>query len=230
LCCALFDGHGGDFVSSYWKKTFVKDVAPLRNRKSIQEYMNAVQTRLKKCYKRESKECGSTVLMARIKKRVVDIINLGDCRIIAGSTNSAAMIQLNREHKPDADEEKARITAAGETIEYDEEDELYRVAGYAVSRSLGDTNYPILSQTPDVDRIQLPENMSFIVMGTDGLWDGIGNQEVSRIVREKLKDNTKHQHTIVSDKDKSNIAFVLATAAYANGSPDNITVVVITIQ
>lgn len=62
------------------------------------------------------------------------------------------------------------------------EDELY--PGLMVSRSLGDIvahNIGSL-EIPDTNVIKLKESDEFIVLGSDGLWDVLSNQEVCDIV------------------------------------------------
>lgn len=62
------------------------------------------------------------------------------------------------------------------------EDELY--PGLMVSRSLGDiVAHRIGSlEIPDTNVIKLKESDEFIVLGSDGLWDVLSNQEVCDIV------------------------------------------------
>lgn len=233
ICCALYDGHGGDFVSGFLRKHFLQGLLPLKKERDITRYFRRVQSDLRNSFGEASEECGSTVLICRVRRdgsRRAQIINLGDCRIVACSDTEVH--QLNTEHKPDTEDERARITSRGTPVDWDSEDGLFRVSGYSVSRSLGDTKYPALSQTPEVNRLQLSETTRFLVMGTDGLWDTLDNDQVAQIGRRffsKQPSTSGTEDVELVRGMKKNVAYDLALKAHKNGSQDNITVIVISL-
>lgn len=97
--------------------------------------------------------------------------------------------------------------------------------GLAVSRGLGDHAFkdprhcrphaPLLSPVPDVFEIPLRRgDDDLIVMGSDGLWDVITNQQAVDLARAAL----------ATGRPPSDL---LAREAVALGSQDNVTVIVI---
>lgn len=85
--------------------------------------------------------------------------------------------------------------------------------GYlAVSRSLGDVELvPYISQVPTVYKSKIHRYDKFIVMGCDGLFDVLSDQEVVDMV----------------NSCSGNPSIFLREQAYLFGSGDNISVIVI---
>src|SRR5690606_3224650 len=122
-------------------------------------------------------------------------------------------LRLTRDHRPDVPSEEKRIRRLGGFVSPNG-----RVVGMlGVSRSLGDASYsPFVSADPFVDVFEIDEEeMEFIVIGCDGGGDVISDELAMRVVRE--------------ERDVGRAAMKLRDMAYAFGSPDNISVIVISL-
>lgn len=118
-------------------------------------------------------------------------------RSIAPPENELIAVQMTVDQKPEDPKELARIKQCGGVVMRLEDDTGKRVGPYrvwkvenmypgiAMSRSLGDTlahEIGVIS-TPIITSRQLKEGQDFfIVLGSDGLWDMMENQEVSDFV------------------------------------------------
>jgi len=213
----IFDGHGGDFVSNFLEKNILKYFENNFDNKQVRTVVQKMQQKLKK--EKEARECGSTLLVCRLNNKNVQVVNVGDSRAIM--KYDGKVYQLNTEHKPTNEEEKVRITLSGGELEYDEEDEIYRINGYALSRSLGDTNYDIISQKPEIRNFKKSSKIEYILLASDGLWDVMTNQDVENFLKNKI---TKKIPDKSLSKTKDNLAFQLSSHAHKLGSMDNITI------
>jgi serine/threonine protein phosphatase PrpC len=118
------------------------------------------------------------VYVDRTKKKIY-VANAGDSRCIMGV--GGKMTELSFDHKPTNKEEKDRIEAAGSEVNAEG-----RVDGNLnLSRSLGDLKYkqkkafspeeqPITAN-PDTYVYDLDDNIDFILMGCDGIWEKNSN-------------------------------------------------------
>jgi serine/threonine protein phosphatase PrpC len=89
-----------------------------------------------------------------------------------------------------------------------------------MSRSFGDEKSKDLGviAEPEFIRHNVGEDDHFIILASDGLWDGLTNDEVALICN-KFKDDEVYE-----------CANSLVTAAINNYSTDNITVMVVSVQ
>ena len=130
------------------------------------------------------------------KNNYLYIINLGDSRGIVysyeKSKNGSKMGQLNvelitKDHKPDDIIESSYIQNNGGSVDYDSDDESYRVNNQlAMSRAFGDYDLKYnktskfkgpVSINPDIDVIKCnTNNKYYIVLASDGLWDVVSNK------------------------------------------------------
>jgi serine/threonine protein phosphatase PrpC len=169
---------------------------------------------------------------------------LGDANTFAAVYNKKGdvlgVIRLNTiVHKPDDEQEKARIRAAGEEIYYFG---VARVKGLAISRSLGDASAkPLVSADAHIDithiakiakdlKIEQQNIGSFQVISTcDGFTDGAGDTKQSKEDHEHylfdtlktIKNPGKHSEELLCKQ--------LVNRALENGSFDNVTVTAQTI-
>jgi len=222
---AIFDGHGGNGISEYLSKELDSyimkselDITNSNYNKYIINTFNIIQTKLTN-YNINSKLSGSTALICIIyyhnKKKYLKVVNLGDCRAIM-CNNDYIAVQLSLDHKPMAFPEYNRIKLLKGKITQDEGDDP-RVSGMAVSRAFGDLDAkPYVTHTPEIYEYPI-KNDKFIVIGCDGLWDVLSNQEVIDFVLFLMKKT----------KDLKKIAKKLVNHALEKGSQDNITVIII---
>ena len=106
-------------------------------------------------------------------------------------------LQLTKEHKPDDKDEAERILEAGGRVKRLADNEGNRIGPYRVweslsnspgltmSRSIGDSVAKTIGVTsePDISQFTLNETSDlFIVLGTDGIWDVMNNEDVLNFV------------------------------------------------
>ncbi|KAG7032840.1 putative protein phosphatase 2C 11, partial [Cucurbita argyrosperma subsp. argyrosperma] len=120
-------------------------------------------------------------------------------------------IPLSIDHKPDRSDERRRIEDAGGFILWAG---TWRVGGIlAVSRAFGDKllkRYVVAD--PEIKEEEIP-SVDFIIIASDGLWNVISNEEAVSLV----------QHI----QDAEMASRKLIQEAYARGSTDNITCVIV---
>lgn len=245
LYAGIFDGHGGANISkilventliSKYLCSATSDISKKLNntnsfnKKCILPIFNRIQDKLKN-YHICSNTMGSTALISLFypnKKNSLNlkIINLGDSRSIL-CNNYNIGIQLTLDHKPNLYCEKNRILQLGGDIHFSEDDDP-RINGMSVSRAFGDLDNPYISQTPDVFDYKITDE-KFIVMGCDGLWDVLGNQETVDFVLETYDKiiSDKKKLTDMKGKSENNIAQKLADYALKKNSKDNISIYIL---
>jgi len=228
---AVYDGHGGDFVSNFLYKNMHMYFMNLRvkyplNRNYVLDVYNSIQTILREKYKKQSDQCGSTCLIALIckhkKDKYLTVLNVGDSRgILCDSLNR--VIPLSKDHKPEDPEEKNRIKKLGGVIEYSAGDDP-RIEGLSLSRAIGDLDAEkYVSHLPDLFGYKINKNDKFMVLACDGLWDVLDNKSVVNYVLKYCYDaNTQKRNS-----EPINIANKLAHYAIQQGSTDNVSVVVV---
>jgi serine/threonine protein phosphatase PrpC len=115
----------------------------------------------------------------------------------------------------------------GGSLEQSEGDDI-RIGNMSVSRSFGDLDNIFISQEPDVFDYNISEE-KFIVMGCDGVWDVLGNQDVVDYVLDKYDELISNNKRLLNLKGKSeyNIAQKVAELAINKGSQDNISITIL---
>lgn len=208
---AIFDGHGGAEVAKFvehkfglelkrsehyasgnypeaLRKTFLRMDELLSTSEGQKELMRFKE-------KGGDESCaGCTAHVIFIKDKKMFVANAGDSRSIAYKNNK--VIKLSEDHKPENEVERNRITNAGGFIING------RVNGNLnLSRALGDLEYKkngklkpeeqLISAMPDVNVYQLEADDEFIVMGCDGVWEILKDEEICRFVHDRLKTESK---------------------------------------
>ena len=114
-------------------------------------------------------------------------------------------VQLSFDHKPNNKEERERIEKLGGEVAQEyligKEDEPvgpFRVwnkgcdyPGIAISRSLGDKIAELIGviSDPDILEFDIDDNCKYILMGSDGLFDHLSNDEIMKIAGPSLVKN-----------------------------------------
>jgi serine/threonine protein phosphatase PrpC len=231
---AIYDGHGGKFVSNYLHNnlhTFFIDRRvkyPLK-KSFVNKAFDCVQKNLEMKYPNQSESCGSTCLaMVHYKEPntnnyYVNVMNAGDCRGVMCRNNIA--LRLTKDHKPNTPEERHRITNLGGEIYFDGYD--WRINDLSVSRAFGDNeSKAYVTHIPDLFKYKLSRKDKFIIMGCDGLWDVMTDQDVVDFILSRHYDMSTGRKI---DK-KMNIAKQLGEYAIQHGSTDNITILIIFLE
>jgi len=227
---AVFDGHGGKFVSKFLSDYLFKFYMnngltyPLR-RQEVNKAYEFFQNKLKTDYNENTQNTGSTALVVshylKGGSEFLNIANLGDCRCVICNNNIA--IPLTKDHKPNKPEEEYRIKKLGGQIYYDGYD--WRIGDLSVSRAFGDiSNEPYISFEPDLFEYTIGNRDKFLIIGCDGLWDAVDNQEAVDFILSNCYDmgtgkRKKNTHNKISKK--------LGEFAIEKGSTDNVSIIVV---
>lgn len=216
---AVFDGHGGAEVAKFCSKNFGNELKKLTEYKEGR-YEDALkrcfllmdeilvsaegQKQLKNFADKDSSEsnagCTANVVLIRDKK--IYIANAGDSRSLL--YKAGKVTRLSEDHKPDNDIEKQRISNAGGFIIDG------RVNGNLnLSRAIGDLEYKknpklkpqeqLISAMPDVKVINMESGDDvFILMGCDGVWEILSDDEICRFVKER-SSTEKNLSTVLGE-------------------------------
>ena len=150
---------------------------------------------------------GSTLVTVLIDDKMLWCANVGDSRALMarmlsdnpGETNAGRhwmSIALSRDHKPDDKDESLRIFQNGGRVEAYQDEEgnplgparvwlkTEDVPGLAMSRSIGDlvaASVGVIYEPETLEYGITPED-KFIVIGSDGIFEFLSNEEVVKIV------------------------------------------------
>ncbi|CAF0881873.1 unnamed protein product [Rotaria sordida] len=192
---AVYDGHGGAKVAHYSCKHLHTRIA---NQSDFKH--GNIEAAIRKGYIEFDKEmsldedmredlAGTTAICVLIKDQKLYCGNVGDSRAIASANGNVEILSVD--HKPNNDDERKRITAAGGWVEFN------RVNGnLALSRALGDFIFKrntdkrpeeqVVTAAPDVVCKTITEDWEFILIACDGIWDVLSNEEVLKFVRVRV--------------------------------------------
>ena len=120
--------------------------------------------------------------------------NAGDSRVVLCKNGNA--IPMSTDHKPELEEEKDRIYKADGWITDG------RVKGNLnLTRGLGDLDYKqnknlkpeeqIITSNPDILIEDFSNDVDFIIIGCDGIWDCLTNQQACDFVKNRYNNQEK---------------------------------------
>jgi len=215
----VFDGHRGseasEFCARHLKSVLAECMAAESGTspgKALEECFRRLDEGFAQRHSQEGCNAGATACVALLCGREIFVANAGDCRCIVGSYNGEP-VQLSTDHTTGNQNELGRIQRGALAFKFD----TWRIgdAGLQVTRSIGDLDVKHLgvTSTPEVVRYDLGEDLDFLVLASDGLWDVLSNEEVRGLIRDTVK-----QPGMVGQR--------LAMEAYTRGSRDNVSVVV----
>ena len=149
-------------------------------------------------------EMGTTANIMLIKNGIIYIANVGDSLSVMYKNKKA--YNLNREHQVIIEDEKERVLKSGANIVG------YRINGMInLTRAIGDLKFKTncnlkrheqsVISLPEITKIEYSEDIEFIIMGCDGVWDCVKRQFICDFVHKKIKENP--------DKDLSEILKVI---------------------
>ncbi|CAD6238154.1 unnamed protein product [Miscanthus lutarioriparius] len=179
---------------------------------------------------------GSTAVVSVICSSHIIISNCGDSRAVL--CRGKQPVPLSVDHKPNREDEYARIEAeGGKVIQWNG----YRVFGVlAMSRSIGDRYLkPWIIPVPEVTIVPRAKDDECLILASDGLWDVMSNEEVCEVARKRILLWHKKNGTSSSsaprvgdsaDPAAQAAAECLSKLALQKGSKDNITVVVVDLK
>eukprot|EP00008_Paramoeba_atlantica_P014885 CAMPEP_0201481012 /NCGR_PEP_ID=MMETSP0151_2-20130828/5353_1 /ASSEMBLY_ACC=CAM_ASM_000257 /TAXON_ID=200890 /ORGANISM="Paramoeba atlantica, Strain 621/1 / CCAP 1560/9" /LENGTH=277 /DNA_ID=CAMNT_0047863025 /DNA_START=52 /DNA_END=885 /DNA_ORIENTATION=- len=224
---AVFDGHGGKEAAMYLAANFAEKLAHHPNFGKMDkipdiltETFKTIDDELIALARSEGWMNGSTAAVCLRIGRRIWFANIGDSEILAGFKSGNFEI-LSEIHHPDQPEEEKRIKACGGQVRKG------RIQGNVIlSRAFGDWEYKhpfnetkggtgdFISTVPHIEEKNL-DDLAFVVMASDGLWDMITKPKAHELCVSSFK--SKITPTEISES--------LVKAALNANSRDNTTVV-----
>ncbi|XP_010451772.1 PREDICTED: protein phosphatase 2C 77-like [Camelina sativa] len=250
----VYDGHGGSQVANYcrermhlalteeivkekpefcdgdtwqekWKKALFNSF--MRVDSEIEPVAHAPET------------VGSTSVVAVVFPTHIFVANCGDSRAVL--CRGKTPLALSTDHKPDRDDEAARIEAAGGKVIRWNGARVFGVL--AMSRSIGDRYLkPSVIPDPEVTSVRRVKEDDCLILASDGLWDVMTNEEVCDLARKRIllwhKKNAMAGDALLpaekrgegKDPAAMSAAEYLSKMALQKGSKDNISVVVVDLK
>ena len=138
--------------------------------------------------------CTSNVIYINTTDRKIYVANAGDSRCTMCRGGKA--VEMSLDHKPESQIEIDRITKAGSVITEGRVD-----GNLNLTRSLGDLKYKnrenltpeeqAITANPDTYVFDLADDIDFIIMGCDGIWEKKSNEEMVEHIYARLKEETE---------------------------------------
>lgn len=181
---------------------------------------------------------GCTATVVLVTKTDYWCANAGDSRSIIARSGQNLMADLSFDHKPDNEDEKKRIMAAGGFVEEN------RVNGSLnLSRSMGDFEYKsntskdykeqMVTVDPEVTKTPRQQNDQFLMLACDGIWDCLTSEEGAEQMRNKIKEkkqnNSKEQLSVCIEEIFDQICATDILSSSGIGT-DNMTCVVVELK
>ena len=173
--------------------------------------------------------CTACVMSVDETKKKLYFANAGDSRVVMCKKGVA--YAQSEDHKPDMKSEKDRILNAEGWVTDG------RVKGNLnLTRGFGDLEYKqnkklkpeeqMITANPDIKEVNFEDDIEFVIIGCDGIWDCLKNQEACDFVSKKLKENPEIK---VSKIVEEMLDSIIAKDLYSeNGiGSDNMTCIVI---
>ena len=137
-------------------------------------------------------DMGTTANIMLIKNNTIYIANVGDSLSVMYKNKKA--YNLNREHQIIIESEKDRVLKSGAHIDG------YRINGMLnLTRAIGDLRFKSNKKLtrceqsvialPDITRIDDIDDIDFIIMGCDGIWDCVKRQLVCEFMEKEINEN-----------------------------------------
>ncbi|KAK4412653.1 putative protein phosphatase 2C 6 [Sesamum alatum] len=252
----VYDGHGGSQVANYCRdrihsalteelEIIMTNMNDGSNKNNCEELWRRSFT---KCFIKVDDEIGgrarlepvapetvgSTAVVAIVCSSHIIVANCGDSRAVL--CRGKQPMALSVDHKPNREDEYARIEAAGgKVIQWNG----HRVFGVlAMSRSIGDRYLkPWIIPDPEVMFVPRAREDECLILASDGLWDVMTNEEVCDMARKRiLLWHKNNGATLPSERGEGIDPAAQAAAEYLSnralqkGSKDNISVVVVDLK
>ncbi|XP_010539398.1 PREDICTED: protein phosphatase 2C 77-like [Tarenaya hassleriana] len=249
----VFDGHGGSQVANYCRERVHKALAEeIAKEKKLglcdgDTWQEKWKRALFNSFLKVDSELGpvapetvgSTAVAAVVFPTHIFVANCGDSRAVL--CRGKAPLPLSVDHKPDREDEAARIEAAGGKVIRWNGARVFGVL--AMSRSIGDRYLkPSIIPDPEVMVIRRVREDDCLILASDGLWDVMTNEEACDMARKRIlvwhKKNAMAGDALLPmerrgegiDPAAQTAAEYLSKLALKKGSKDNISVVVVDLK
>lgn len=205
---AVFDGHGGQEVARFCGRYFVDELVKNDNFKAGNYKKSLEETFLKmdailmgenamdvlREFKNEAEGqtfAGCTANVVLVTRQEIYCANAGDSRCYL-FTKEGQCVPMSSDHKPDVETERYRIHAAGGYVSEGRVNDNLNL-----TRAIGDLEYKkntqlkpeeqIISAFPDVKVQPLQKNISFMLIGCDGIWETLTAVEIGKVAENRLQ-------------------------------------------
>lgn len=191
------------------------DVALTSNRYKNESYSFSNPVKL-------SAGCGTTATVVTLIGDTLSVAHVGDSRAVLGRANGE-VIRLCEDHRPGREDEQERIVSAGGLVVC--VSGTCRVNGVlAVSRAIGDVDLKkYVIAEPDIASMNLQGDEEYMILGSDGLWDVVSDEESVQLVR----DAVNARGCAASEEHLSKM---LVQEAWDRGSNDDVSVIVVDLK
>ena len=153
--------------------------------------------------------CTACVMSIDETNKKLYFANAGDSRVVMCKKGIAEA--MSEDHKPEMESEKNRIYKADGWISDG------RVKGNLnLTRGFGDLEYKqnknlkpeeqMITANPDIKVVDFTNDIDFVIIGCDGIWDCLKNQEACDFVKERLNNPEKKISQIVEEMLDSIVA------------------------
>ncbi|BFG24224.1 hypothetical protein CerSpe_104980 [Prunus speciosa] len=231
----LSDGTVGERQQVQWEKAFTNCFQRVDDEIEGKVSGNIIKSDSEASFEPIAPETvGSTAVVGLVCSSHIIVANCGDSRAVLCRGKQA--IALSVDHKPNREDEYARIEAAGgKVIQWNG----HRVFGVlAMSRSIGDRYLkPWIIPEPEVMNVPRARDDECLILASDGLWDVMTNEEVCEVARRRiLLWHKKNGVTALAERGAGvdpaaqEAAAYLSTLALQKGSRDNISVIVVDLK
>lgn len=229
---AVFDGHQSDEAARYCSTNlfseFQKSEKAL-NGDYVEAFIDAFRS-LDACICKKFHFSGSTANCIFINKDKFYCANAGDCRAVL--CRDGKPIQLSEDHKPILPSEEERIVKAGCQVENGRVN-----LRLAVSRAFGDVEFKdndklswkeqAITAFPDVKCFDVDHNDEFIIIGCDGIWDSVSNEEACELVHSLLLNQTDDDTFDISLVCEHFLDKCLAPTNTESKGTDNMSIIIV---
>jgi serine/threonine protein phosphatase PrpC len=162
---------------------------------------------------------GCVACVTVVRENTIHVANLGDCRAILCCHGDA--VELTKDHRPDVNEgERERLQQLGITVSSDG----YIHGRISMSRAFGDWVWDAeekcrgLLCTPETTEAEVTDDVEFLLVACDGIFEKMSSKEAMRTVRRKLR---------TTGGDAKAAAESLVKFAQALNGSDNLSAVVV---
>lgn len=165
---------------------------------------------------------GSTAVVALTIGRRLAVANIGDSRAVLCRGEEA--VALTHDQTADREDERIRIASSGGEVSVRMGGWRVGSAGLAVTRSIGDADVKDIGVVAEAEitELDLSSEDSFLVMGSDGVWDLVEPQEAVGIVLDTVKQPAMCAQRVVQEAlargSKDNVSVVVAFLPYGQGA------------
>ncbi|KAL8253202.1 hypothetical protein R6Q59_036895 [Mikania micrantha] len=175
---------------------------------------------------------GSTAMVVLLTHDYIIVANCGDSRAILCRNGNT--VQLSVDHKPDREDERARIEALGGKVLFVAN--AARVEGVlSISRAIGDRFLKqMVTSEPEYMFMKRDTKDRCLILGSNGLWNVVPNELCCAMVHNCPQEDVNHGLGVtgqrIGSRDMLAAAGLLVRLAMGRRSTENISVLVVDLR